>query len=255
MNRFDSASSWSAPYTILGDSESATGPFVFTCEHASNDMGPITPSKEDNQLLESHWGWDIGTAELVKALVDRTSSVGVLAGYSRLVVDTNRRTDSDTLVVSSCGSQAVSFNQNLSEAAIKERIEHVYTPYHQAVDRTMGTRLARGPVHLVSVHSFTPHWPGQDRSMHVGVLFDRYVDSARRLRDALEKQGLVSVLNAPYSGLAGELMFGASHNGGRHGVPYLELEIRQDLISHEALIADMADRLWAALKVFQPAPP
>ena len=89
--------------------------------------------------------------------------------------------------------------------------------------------------------------------MHVGVLFDRYEEAAKAVGEALQEQGFIAALNAPYSGLAGELMFGASRHGIRYGVPYLELELRQDKLADSTMIEDVADRLVRALTAFHPA--
>ena len=248
----DSSGRWPTPLSITGDPVEANGPFVFTCEHASNAVGSLRTTPADEGLLNSHWGWDIGAAALVEELANGTNSVGVLAGYSRLIIDNNRRTDSNTLILQYCGEQPVQMNENLQDEHRSERIEQVYTPYHEAVDQLIEQRLQRSPVHLVSIHSFTPHWPGEDRPMQVGVLFDRYEDEAQTLCEGIRSQGFRAALNAPYSGRAGELMYGASHHGSRHGIPYLELEIRQDQLATAESITNVATRLILALETFQP---
>ena len=67
--------------------------------------------------------------------------------------------------------------------------------------------------------------------MEIGVLFDSYDAVAQRLAEQFELQGFVTALNEPYSGLKG-MMTVARRHGTAHGVIYLELELRQDLIDN-----------------------
>ena len=54
---------WPNPFSILGDPKTAQGGFVFTCEHASNAVGSLAIDSADEQILATHWGWDIGAAD------------------------------------------------------------------------------------------------------------------------------------------------------------------------------------------------
>ncbi len=239
-------------FTVLGDPELANGPFVFSCEHASSSTGtyPVTP--QEKKILSSHWGWDIGAAAVVDALVRQTDGIGVLANFSRLLMDVNRKPDSDTLILTEVEGLALSFNRSLTEHDHHERLERLHRGFHEGLESAFATRLKRGTAHLVSVHSFTPIWNGARRTMEIGVLFDRYPTRAEKLAESLREQGFTTALNEPYSGLGGELMYSATRHGATQGVPYLELEIRQDLIGNEVDIADVSNRIGRALRVFEP---
>ena len=244
---------WSEdPYRVFGDPDRANGPFVFTCEHASNAVPWRELHASDEALLKMHWGWDIGAALTVESLCKRTDSVGVLSTISRLVVDVNRAPDSDTLVVTQCADTPVGFNQSLSPDEVKHRTHTIHRGYHEGVESVIARRLARAPIHLISVHSFTPVWEGAARTMEVGVLFDRYTEDAVRVTEALRNSGLSVELNAPYSGLSGELMYAATRHGSHFDVPYLEFEIRQDLLQSQESIEAVSEALTSALSVFQP---
>ena len=104
---------------------------------------------------------------------------------------------------------------------------------------------------LCSVHSFTPLYLGRTRPMEVGVLFDVHHEHAWRLEGALAEQGFESALNAPYSGLDG-LIYSAQRHGRTHDLPYLELEVRQDLIDSAEKAQAIAPRLSAALREYAP---
>ncbi|MEZ4473133.1 MAG: N-formylglutamate amidohydrolase [bacterium] len=227
----------------------APGPFLFSCEHASNHLHGVAATPADRALLDDHWGYDPGAAALTEALVARTASEAILSDFSRLLIDPNRPLTSDTLIVATCAGQPVSFNQGLTDAARQRRIDALYTPYHQALDAAVAARAARPePVYLVSIHSFTPVFGADARPMHIGVLFDDHEADARALAAALARDGTPVALNAPYSGRGG-LIFAIEQAGRAHGRPHLELEIRQDLLRTPAAVAAMADRIAAALGV------
>ena len=84
----------------------------------------------------------------------------------------------------------------------------------------------------------------------MGVLFDGYEPVARRLAEHLTEVGFKTALNEPYSGMMGQ-MYAMNRHGQKHGVVYLELEIRQDLLTTPARTVDVADRLCAALTNLQ----
>ena len=84
------------------------------------------------------------------------------------------------------------------------------------------------------------------------MLFDRYPDEALRVAEALRATGLSVELNAPYSGLSGELMYAATRHGAHFEIPYLEFEIRQDLLLSDDSIDRVTDAIARSLSVFRP---
>ena len=76
-------------YHILN--EETIGPFIFSCEHASNQLPQSIPrSQTDSHFLNTHWGWDIGAQQVVEHLTYLTHSSAILGTVSRLWVDLNR---------------------------------------------------------------------------------------------------------------------------------------------------------------------
>lgn len=217
---------------------------MLTCEHASGALPPpLRATAQDQAVLRQHWGVDIGAAAVTRALSAALDAAAVLGVASRLVVDLNRTPDDPTLALTEVEGQRLGFNADLDAAGRAQRIEALHRPYHDAVSRTLAGRLARGgPVLLLSVHSFTPDYMGSIRDVEMGVLFDAHEDLARRLRADLQEDGWDARLNQPWSGLAG-LIYAAHRHGHHQGVPYLELEIRQDLIADDAAAAAVAARL------------
>ena len=66
-------------YRLYEEHSDHRGRFVFTCEHASNRVTRHQVTEPDRNLLNEHWGLDIGAAALVESLCQRTGSTGVLA--------------------------------------------------------------------------------------------------------------------------------------------------------------------------------
>lgn len=243
------------PFEIVGDPHTA-GPFMFTCEHASNAIPPWLRATEDDQvLLDDHWGWDIGAADVTRILVTELGGHAVLSRFSRLVADPNREPSAASYIPRDIDGQTVSFNRDLGPEEINRRTRTLFDAYHGAIDESLELRQSLAPpVHVIALHSFTPLYLGRARPIEVGVLFDDYDEDAWHLQEALQKQGFESALNAPYSGKPPEgLIYAARRHGRRHKVKYLELEIRQDLIAESDKAARTALRVANALRSFRPA--
>jgi predicted N-formylglutamate amidohydrolase len=71
--------------------ESGASPFVLLCDHASRRMPRAlgTLGLSDDHLA-SHIAWDIGAADVARALSKKLDAPLVLSGYSRLAIDCNR---------------------------------------------------------------------------------------------------------------------------------------------------------------------
>lgn len=186
---------------------------------------PLQWPAADAHLVGTHWAYDLGAWELTEELSEASQCAAVLANFSRLVVDPNRPLDSPTLFRNIAEGQPVVLNQDLSAADRELRIAEFYRPYHDAVDRAVAQSSAP---QLFSVHTFTPVYEGQPRSMEIGVLFDRHEAEARALADALSAAGYGVALNEPYSGKEG-LIYSVDLHAQKHGRVALEIEVRQDL--------------------------
>jgi len=242
-----------AAFETIGDPDSPVG-LVFTCEHATNALPEWTAEPADLPLLFDHWGFDIGAAALTRRLVAETGGVGVLSRFSRLVCDPNRAPDDPTFVVERIGRRVLSWNRGVDDRERRRRRERYYAPYHAEIDRILETRLAAGrPTRLCSIHSFTPRLEGALRPMEIGVLYDAHEALAARTERALREAGFHTAANEPYSGYAG-LIHAARRHGRRHGIVYLELEVRQDLLETPEAAARIAHRMAPALADFASAP-
>lgn len=207
---------------------------VLTCEHASATVPPpLRVEEDDRPWLGTHWAVDLGAAEATRELARLLSAAALLAGFSRLVCDANRSPQSETLIPAQVEGYTPSFNRDLDDLERERRLQTLHAPYHAAVDHLLQDRLRRHPreaLLLLSIHSFTPVLGAEVREMELGVLFDdAHAERARRAAATLGERGFVVALNAPYSGYEG-MIYSAWRHGQAHGVPYLELELRQDML-------------------------
>jgi predicted N-formylglutamate amidohydrolase len=224
-------------------------PLLITCEHASRavpadlrDLG-LPPAR-----LDEHWGWDRWALDVLERVAPRLGATTIASRVSRLVLDVNRAPGEPTLIVPAIDGRPVPGNQGLTPAQVEARVARFHAPYHAAIDAEAARLVARHgrATLLVSLHTFTGRWPGQDRAFDIGVLFDQFADLAARLRDGLSAAGLRARLNEPYSGLQG-LIYAAKRHGDRHGLRYLELELNQDVLEAASERERFARALEAAL--------
>ena len=104
-----------------------------------------------------------------------------------------------------------------------------------------------GDVLLLSLHSFSKVFSDKLREMEIGVLFDKHEAIAKRFADLLRNvAGFRTALNEPYSGFD-DVVYSANKHGTAHGVVYLELELRQDLIDTQSKSVAIAQRIAGAL--------
>jgi predicted N-formylglutamate amidohydrolase len=218
---------------------------VLLADHARRDLpdeyGSLgLPASE----FERHIAYDIGVETVTRKLAALTGAPGVIANYSRLLIDPNRGEDDPTLIRQLYDGTIIPGNYPMAPEERERRLDHYYRPYHDAVGAMVASVAAasgRAPL-IFSVHSFTPVMQGHVRPWHVGVLWDRDDRVARPLIDTLAKDATLIVGdNEPYDGaLRGDTMFKhAIVNGFAHAL----IEIRQDLIAEEACAEAWAARL------------
>jgi len=201
---------------------------LLTCEHATNELPPpyMWPAT-DRWLVETHWAYDLGVADVTRALAAAVGAPAVLCNFSRLLADTNRDAADPTVFRGEAEGRPVALNANLADAERRERIARFHAPYHAAIDLLL-LRYPQAAI-VLSMHSFTPVYDnGPPRPMEIGVLFDHEEALAASAIASLARDGWAVAANVPYSGKAG-LIYAAERHADRHGRRALELEIRQDL--------------------------
>lgn len=218
------------------------GRLLLVCDHASNRV----PAEYDQlglgpEHLEDHIAWDIGAAEVTRALSEAFDAPAVLARFSRLLIDPNRSPESRTLIPGTSDGVTIPGNRDVDDAERARRIRTFYTPFHDAVATQARNTTADGKVPLViAVHSYTPVMRGEPRPWQAGLLWNRDPRLASAFLDAFKKRGIHAGDNEPYSGRS--LFYTMDRHGAAHGLPQTTLEIRNDLIGNPAGVAE-----WAAL--------
>jgi predicted N-formylglutamate amidohydrolase len=216
--------------------ENATGKgdVVLICEHAGRLLPESLGSLGiDAEAMSAHIAWDIGAAGLAHALSKQLDAPLILQRYSRLVFDCNRVFDAVDAIVSESDSVVIPQNCNLSHKDRLERYDLVYTPFENAIGQVIDdcARQGRQPA-IICIHSFTPVFKGQQRSLDLGVIHDSGdARLADQFLDLAHKNGEFSVArNQPYAPSDG-----VTHTLNLHGIQRnllnIMFEVRNDLIN------------------------
>ena len=222
---------------------------ILMCEHASNHIpGAFHNLGLSQDQVNDHIGWDIGALAVAKALADKIDAPLIYSNYSRLLIDLNRILDNPGLIPSISENHQIVGNQNLNEEERNTRINAFYTPFHDAVTSLIGIQRAKNKtLKIVSVHSFTPVFLGQQRPWEIGVLYKDAKHFAQGVIENLAAQQLNVGMNEPYDIDVNEDMTIPIH-GDNQQIPALLLEIRNDLIRADKGVEEWAVRLEKALK-------
>jgi predicted N-formylglutamate amidohydrolase len=224
-------------FRILG--EAREGGILIVSDHASNRVPDDIALGIDPALLDEHVAVDIGVAAVAGRMAE-AGFAAFLGNVSRLVCDFNREEDSPGLIPHSSDGHAIPGNL-FDLAGREERIERFYRPYHAALAELLD---AAPPALVVSLHSFTPSLrsrPEEQRPWQVGVLYNRDERAARLAIPSLEAEGLIVGDQQPYSGKL--LNATMNRHAEARGLPYVGIEVRQDLIADPAGQAEWAVRL------------
>ena len=217
---------------------------LFLCDHASNALpGGYGALGLEAGLFATHIAYDIGAAEVTRALAEAFGSPAILGAWSRLLIDLNRGPDDPTLVMKLSDGSIIPGNRNVDDAELARRITRFHAPYHKAIADQI--RLLGRPA-LIALHSFTPSWKGTPRPWEVGVLWDTDRRLAGPLMARLAEAGFVVGDNEPDTGaLEGDTL---NIHGTRNGLPHVLIEMRQDLIGDAAAARAFAARLQPILQ-------
>lgn len=225
-----------------------TNRLLFVADHATNFIpeayGNLGVDEAD---LQKHIAWDIGTLDVARAVRNRTGGRLLRAPVSRLLIDLNRDPGHPGLIPESSDGILIPGNMDLTPEERQRRLDIYFHPYHGLLSSEIDTMLeTKDKVSLVSIHSFTPVMNGQARPWHVGILYNQDDRLARAAIDWLSREpGLIVGDNEPYSGRL--LNYTMDRHAEARGIPYLSIEIRQDLISTPEGVSEWGERLSALL--------
>jgi predicted N-formylglutamate amidohydrolase len=238
---------------------SATAPFRFVdgpqqrllllCDHASHAIPPeLGDLGLDPARALDHIAWDPGAEGIARAMADALQCPMVLGVHSRLVVDLNRAPEAADLILAISDGVDVPGNAVLATAERTRRIATYHRPYHDAIDGHLARLRDRGvaPV-LISIHTYTPVFGGEQRPWPVGILWKQHEPWLDAVLEGLRRQGLAAGDNAPYDGRVA-LGYTLEQHALRRGLRSVLFEVRQDLVATTAQQAAWADRLLAALQ-------
>jgi predicted N-formylglutamate amidohydrolase len=232
-----------SPFRVL--QSEGKSPFFLTADHAGNRiprvLGDLGLSDEERCR---HIGWDIGIEGVTTCLSELLDATAVIQYYSRLVIDCNRQPSVSTSIPETAEMTPIPGNRNLDHAARTARREAIFDPYHKAIaDQIAHRRQVGTPTIYVAMHSFTPVFKDERREMDIAVLYNRSPRLSKALASRLRDEGnLVVAENAPYR-VSDETDYGVPIHAEHSGLDYVEIEIRQDLISNANAQAIWATRL------------
>jgi predicted N-formylglutamate amidohydrolase len=213
--------------------DNGKAPVLLVADHAS----PFFPAGLnqlglDDSVLEQHVVSDIGSDMLVRFLADALDAQAVLAGFSRLIVDPNRKLDSPTAFPELSDGIAIPGNIGLDETQKALRVESFFKPYHDAINNKLHAFKVRGIVPaMISIHTCTPVFDRIVRPWHIGILWDKDPRLPKAIIDYFNRVEEICIGdNEPYSGRHPN-DFTIDHHAEPAGLPHMGIEVRQDLVS------------------------
>ena len=210
-----------------------SGPFVITCDHASNfvpsEFGGLGLKAAD---LLRHIAWDPGAFGVSKEMSRRLGAPLVCGAVSRLVIDCNRPLNAPDLISEISEATIIPGNAGLSDADRNVRILQHYEPFHAAVDSAVGQKTARGLFPgVIAVHSFNPVYKAVSRPWEIAIIHDDDDAWAQGIVDRLRALGGLKVgVNEPYSP-KDRVYHTLERHARSRGLPAVMIEIRNDEIA------------------------
>jgi predicted N-formylglutamate amidohydrolase len=213
------------PFQIINPAGASS--FLIVCDHAGNRvpaaLGTLGLGESD---LTRHIAWDPGALELSELLSEALDAKLIRQTYSRLVVDCNRGPDAADAIASVSDGTMVPGNQALSPIDRAARFAEIHEPYQSAIASAISADTV-----IVSIHSFTPEMKGVKRPWEVGVL--HHLGNTNFALAVLAS--LNEMIDLPVGDNQPYAMDGIDYTVPRHaypaGLPYVEIEVRQDILS------------------------
>ncbi len=224
--------------------------FIF-CDHASNAIpAALNCLGLPEDILKTHIAWDIGAGALAAGLAQRLQGTLFRCGFSRLIIDPNRAIGTQDIIPPTSDQIPIPGNQMLSDDDCKARIDQFHIPYHDLMDAALDDFIATcGEPFVISVHSFTNRLMGaaEDRPWAAGLLWREDEPSAREMINHLERETDWRIGdNEPYD--ARRFNYSVDRHIGPRSLSHITLEVRQDLISDNEGVAEMADLIAAGVR-------
>ncbi len=223
--------------------------FVIVVDHASaaipRRLGTLGLSEAERQR---HIAWDIGALGVATRVSDILDAHLVAQNYSRLVIDCNRDPAQPSSIVQLSEWTEVPGNAGLELDKIEARRREIFQPYHDKIRSVLDARIAAGRrTILIAQHSMTDVYKNGRRLMQAAILYNRDAQFAGAMLEVLRRDPTLTVAdNEPYF-LSDATDYTVPIHAERRGLPYAEIEIRQDLVTDVAGQIAWGDRIAAAL--------
>lgn len=219
----------SAAYRLLG--EPRAGEILIIGDHATNHVPGDIHLGIAPELLETHIAWDIGVAAVAAKMSANPGFAAFLGGVSRLVCDLNRYAGEPGVIPPSSDGVDIPGNK-IDMHARESRLNRYFAPYHDELAHIL--KLHR-PALILSLHSFTPMLetrPEEKRPWEIGVLYNEYETASRLATAHLHDAGINVGDQLPYSGKL--LNATMNRHAEANAIPYVGIEMRQDLVGDRA---------------------
>lgn len=229
----------SEAFTIIRGGEAD---LLIVCDHASACVPTDIDLGIDAALLEQHIAVDIGVAQVAPMIAQALGCTAILGGVSRLVIDLNREVGDSGLIPVMSDGHVIPGNRSADPA---QRLMRFHHPYHRKIAELLDGMTSP---FILSLHSFTPRLatrPEEARPWDIGVLYNQDDRGARIAIPLLEAAGLNVGDQLPYSGTS--LNATMDRHAEANGIPYLGVEMRQDLVADAAGQARFARILGSVL--------
>jgi predicted N-formylglutamate amidohydrolase len=225
-------------------------PVLLLCDHGGRRiparLGTLGVAETE---LDRHIAYDVGAADVTRALAGLLDAPAVLCHVSRLVIDPNRLPADPSSVPTISDGTSIPGNHGVDAKERKRRLRLSFVPYHRAVAREIA-RLRRrvGVPVIVSIHSFTAILNRMWRPWQVAVLWDKDPRLAQLALAGLRRDPALAVGdNEPYSGRY-PVPYSIPFHAERRRLPHVTFELRQDLIDTPEGAGAWAARLAEALR-------
>jgi predicted N-formylglutamate amidohydrolase len=222
------------PPPVGVENEAGASPILFASDHA----GRAIPKRLGTLGLDEterarHIAYDIGIYGVTSDLARDLDATYVFQPYSRLVIDCNRKPGSPHSIMRHSDGTTIPANIDLSADEARAREEEILRPYHAQIERIVAARRASGrPTILFAMHSCTPLFGGESgpRPWQIMVMADKDWRVGDALIDVLRAETDFTIgINEPYT-VSVENDYTIPVHAEAGGLPYIEIEIRQDLI-------------------------
>lgn len=235
--------------------QSGASPVLLICEHASNfipaEFSSLGLTKD---VQQSHIAWDPGALGVTTRMSELLDAQAVVGCVSRLVYDCNRPPHAIDAVPTKSEIFEVPGNTDLSTEEYQSRVDTCFAPFKDLIRKTI--RWSRTPRVIVTLHSFTPVYKGENRTTEIGILHDedsRLADVM--LRNAKDFSQLKVQRNQPYGPEDG-VTYTLRVHGLENGLLNVMIELRNDLVATSAqqqqiatLLCDMLNDALEKLSV------